>query len=150
MVPHSGPTVPRQPVRLPPVFREFVSRLYSWNVRLLAMDFSSKSRQNTPHKSQKHSRPGYACNLRLAATLWFQTRNSDQAAPQESATSGHLMVSSSANISLLSQCGRLRRNRDHKAQPAVVGLPRNLPLQKNQSVARSASCFNGSNLKSNG
>jgi hypothetical protein len=58
---------------------------------------------NTPHKSQKHSRPGYACNLRLAATLWFQTRDSGQTAPQESATSGHLMVSSSANISLLSQ-----------------------------------------------
>ena len=39
---HSCPTVPRQPVRLPPVFREFVSRLCWWNERLLAMDFSSK------------------------------------------------------------------------------------------------------------
>ena len=58
---------------------------------------------NTPHKSQKHSRPGYACNLRLAASLWFQTRDSSQMAPQESAISGHLMVSSLANISLLSQ-----------------------------------------------
>ena len=58
---------------------------------------------NTPHKSQKHSRPGYACNLRLAASLWFQTRDSGQMAPQESAISGHLMVSSLANISLLSQ-----------------------------------------------
>ncbi len=64
---------------------------------------------NIPHKSQKHSRPGYACNLRLAATLWFQTCSSGQTAPQELATPGQLMVSSSANISLLSQTRKRSR-----------------------------------------
>jgi hypothetical protein len=77
---------------------------------------------NTPYKSQKHSRPDYACNLRLAARLWFQPRDSGQMAPQESAISGHLMVSSSANISLQSQMRRAAKKHTSKGSARGGGV----------------------------
>jgi hypothetical protein len=60
---------------------------------------------NTPYKSQKHSRPDYACNLRLAAMLWFQTRDSGQTAPQVSAAGGIARLPPSAWL-----CGQGRHS----------------------------------------